>query len=126
MKRPVLTSVKNFPQKTFAVLAIVALIAFLLTLKPVAEAVKKGADAIGIKNFPPLDVFRNVAKNIGDIAVGLLILVTTTIVAAIVIKFGLIAVGIGLAAYGIYMAYKQVVPNKNEGGDLGDTDLTKK
>jgi hypothetical protein len=106
MKKPVLTSVKNFPQKTFAVLAIVALVAFLLTLKPVAEAVKKAAEAVGIKNFPPLDVFRNVANNIKEVAIGLLIFVVTTIVAAIAVKFGLIAVGIGLAGYGVYRIWQ--------------------
>jgi hypothetical protein len=106
MKKPVITSVRNFPQKTFAVLAIVALVAFLLTLKPVAEAVKKAAEAVGIKNFPPLDVFRNVANNIKEVAIGLLIFVVTTIVAAIAVKFGLIAVGIGLAGYGIYRIWQ--------------------
>jgi hypothetical protein len=105
MKKPVITSVRNFPQKTFAVLAIVALVAFLLTLKPVAEAVKKAAESVGI-NFPPLDVFRNVANNIKEVAIGILIFVVTTIVAAIAVKFGLIAVGIGLAAVGAYRIWQ--------------------
>jgi hypothetical protein len=105
MKKPVVTSVRNFPQKTFAVLAIVAFIAFLLTLKPVAEAVKKAAEAIGI-NFPPLDVFRNVANNIKELAIGILIFVVTTIVAAVAVKFGLLAVGIGLAAVGAYRIWQ--------------------
>ena len=43
--------VKNFPHRVFSVVAIIGFVAFLLTLKPVAEFVKKAVEMLGI-TFP--------------------------------------------------------------------------
>ncbi len=48
MKKVLPITGSKFPQKTFAVVAIIAFVAFLLTLKPVAEAVKTGVEKLGI------------------------------------------------------------------------------
>ena len=41
MKKVLPISNPKFPQKTFAVIAVIMLVAFLFSLKPVAEVVKK-------------------------------------------------------------------------------------
>jgi len=53
MKKVLPIAGNKFPQKTFAVLAVIAIVAYLLTLKPVAEIVKTGVEKLGI-TFPPI------------------------------------------------------------------------
>lgn len=94
----------KFPQKTFAVLAVIALIAFLLTLKPVAEAVKTAAEKVGI-TFPPLDVFRNVANSIKEVAIGAMVLLVGFAVGLVGIKIALITVAVASIVYAGYRIY---------------------
>jgi hypothetical protein len=43
----------KFPHRLFSIVAVIAVVAFLLTLKPVVEIVKKGIEMLGI-TFPQL------------------------------------------------------------------------
>jgi hypothetical protein len=65
--------------------AIIALVAFLLTIKPVAEVVKKGVEMLGI-TFPPMDIFRNAAANILLVCVGYFGLVIAAAIAIPIVK----------------------------------------
>lgn len=104
MKKPLPISSSKFPQKTFAVLSIIAFVAFLLTLKPVADTVKKLVEMLGI-TFPPMEVFRNTAQNILDFAIGGIILILGFAAAVISVKLGLIVVAAGAIAYAGYRLY---------------------
>jgi len=104
MKKVLPITGNKFPQKTFAVLAIIALIAFLLTLRPVAEVVKTTAEKLGI-NFPPLDVFRNTANNILDVAVGILLVIIGFKALVFGVTASLVIVGAGAIAYAGYRLY---------------------
>lgn len=108
MKKVLPITGNKFPQKTFAVLAIIAFVAFLLTLKPVAEAVKTTAEKLGI-NFPPLDVFRNTANTIKEFAIGGMVLIVGFAAAVISVKLGLIVVAAGIIAYSGYRLYNTFV-----------------
>jgi len=115
MKKVLAISGNKFPQKTFAVLIVVALVAFLLTLKPVAEAVKKTAESLGV-TFPPLDVFRNVASQIQNLAIGLIALTIGVAVGLVGLKVALIAAAVGIVVYSGYMIYKSLFK--------GETNIT--
>lgn len=99
MKKVLPIAGNKFPQKTFAVLVVIAIVAYLLTLKPVAEVVKTGAEKLGI-NFPPLDVFRNVANQINKFALGGMLLIVGLFLGLVGLKLGLIII----AAASIYYA----------------------
>jgi hypothetical protein len=92
----------------FAVVAIIALIAFLLTLKPVAEATKKVVEMLGI-TFPPIEIFRNAAANILLVAIGYIALVIGAVIAIPVIKVAVIVAGVAVAAVGLYNLYRTFV-----------------
>ena len=135
MKRVLAVSGK-FPHKIFSVVAIIALVAFLLTLKPVAEIVKKGIEFLG-GTFPPLEIFRNTAANILLIALGYLALSIAAVIVIPIVKIAVTVAAIAVVAYGIYNIYrtftgkstKDILPdmpakgNKNQ--DYGDTDLNR-
>lgn len=104
MKKVLPIAGNRFPQKTFAVLAVIALVAFLLTLKPVAEIVKTGAEKLGI-NFPPLDVFRNVADQINKFALGGMLLCVGLIVGLVGLKIAVIIIAVASIAYAGYALY---------------------
>jgi len=108
MKKVLPITGNKFPQKTFAVLAIIALIAFLLTLKPVAEGVKTAAEKLGI-NFPPLEVFMNTAQNILDFAVGILLVIIGLKAAVFGVTAGLVIVGAAGIAYAGYRLYNTFI-----------------
>jgi len=99
MKKVIPIAGNKFPQKTFAVLAVIAIVAYLLTLKPVAEVVKTGVEKLGI-TFPPLDVFRNVASQINKFALGGILLAVGLVLGVLGLKIGIIVI----AAASIYYA----------------------
>jgi hypothetical protein len=124
MKKVLPISASKFPQKTFAVLAIIAFVAFLLTLKPIAEGLKNGLEKIGV-NFPPLDIFRNTAQTIQDVAVGAMILIIGFAAAVISVKLALIVVAAGAIAYGGYRLYNTFFKGTTQNRLPDPTDITK-
>jgi len=96
---------KNFPHRVFSVVAIIALIAFLLTLKPVAEAVKKVVEMLGI-TFPPMDIFRNAAANILLVALGYIALVVAAAIVVPIVKVSVTIAAVAAVGYGLYNLYK--------------------
>jgi len=103
MKKVLPIAGNKFPQKTFAVLAVIAIVAYLLTLKPVAEVVKTGVEKLGI-TFPPLDVFRNVAKQIEGFALAGMLLAVGLVIGLLGLKIGIVVI----AAAAIYYAGRSI------------------
>lgn len=97
--------VKNFPHRLFSVVAIIALVAFLLTIKPVAETVKKLVEMLGI-TFPPMDIFRNAAANILLVCVGYFALVIAAAIAIPIVKIAVTVAAVAVVGYGLYNLYK--------------------
>ena len=125
MKKVLQTTNSKFPQKTFAVLVIIALVAFLLTIKPVAEVVKKLVEMLGI-TFPPMDIFRNAAANILLVCVGYFALVIAAAIAIPLVKIAVTVAAVAVVGYGLYNLYKTFT-----GGTVKDilpdpTDIDKK
>lgn len=108
MKKVVPIAGNKFPQKTFAVLAVIAIVAYLLTLKPVAEIVKTGVEKLGI-TFPPLDVFRNVANQINNFAVAAMLLVVGLILGVLGLKIGIIVIAAAAIYYSGMAIYNSLV-----------------
>jgi hypothetical protein len=108
MKKVLPIAGNKFPQKTFAVLAVIALVAFLLTLKPVAEVVKTGAEKLGI-NFPPLDVFRNVANQINKFALGAMVLVVGLAIGLVGLKVAVVLIAVASIYYAGMSIYNSLV-----------------
>ena len=125
MKKVLPITGNKFPQKTFAVLAIIAFVAFLLTLKPVAEVVKTTAEKLGV-NFPPLDVFRNTAQTIQDFAIGGMILIIGFAAAVVSVKLGLIVVAASLIAYSGYRLYNTFFKGSTQNRLPESTPITPK
>jgi len=119
MKR-VLAVSGRFPHRLFSVVAIIALVAFLLTLKPVAEIVKKGVEMLGI-TFPPIDVFRNTAGNILLVAIGYIALTIAAIVVVPIVKIAVTVAAVAIVGVGLYNLYqtffrkttKMILPQKS-------------
>ena len=97
MKKVLPISNPKFKQKTFAVLAIIALVAWLLSMRKVAEVVKTGVESVGIK-FPDLSLFMDTAETIKEIAIGILVLLVAGVVAVLSVKAALFIVA-GAAVY---------------------------
>jgi hypothetical protein len=119
MKKVLPISNPKFPQKTFAVIAVIMLVAFLFSLKPVAEVVKKGVEMLGIK-FPPVEVFQQANTDALYLAAGILITLIGLAVIVPIVKISLVVVGASFIAYSAYKLYQTFFPS------YGDTDLTKK
>jgi hypothetical protein len=96
---------KNFPHRLFSIVAVIALVAFLLTIKPVAEVVKKGVEMLGI-TFPPMDIFRNAAANILLVCVGYFALVIAAAIAIPIVKISVTIAAVAVVGYGLYNLYK--------------------
>jgi hypothetical protein len=96
---------KNFPHRLFSIVAVIALVAFLLTIKPVAEIVKKGVEMLGI-TFPPMDIFRNAAANILLVCVGYFALVIAAAIAIPLVKIAVTVAAVAVVGYGLYNLYK--------------------
>lgn len=103
MTRKVLPITK-FPHRLFAVIAIIALVAFLFSLKPVAEVVKKVVEMTGIK-FPPIEVFQNANANVLNLAAGALLVIVGLAALVLGVKVALIVAGGSLVAYAAYRLY---------------------
>jgi len=97
--------IRNFPHRMFAVVAIIAFIAFLLTIKPVAEATKKVVEMLGI-TFPPMEIFRNAAANIMLVALGYIAIVIGAAIAIPVIKVAVIVTAVAVVGVGLYNLYR--------------------
>ena len=108
MKKVLPIAGTKFPQKTFAVLAVIAIVAYLLTLKPVAEVVKSGVEKLGI-TFPPLDVFRNVANQINNFAVAAMLLVVGLVLGVLGLKIGIIVIAAAAIYYSGMAIYNSIV-----------------
>jgi hypothetical protein len=96
---------KNFPHRLFSIVAIIALVAFLLTIKPVAEIVKKAVELLGI-TFPPMEIFRNAAANILLVCIGYFALVIAAAIAIPVVKIAVTISAVAVVGYGLYNLYK--------------------
>jgi len=96
---------KNFPHRLFSIVAVIALVAFLLTIKPVAEVVKKLVEMLGI-TFPPMDIFRNAAANILLVCVGYFALVIAAAIAIPLVKIAVTVAAVAVVGYGLYNLYK--------------------
>jgi len=96
---------KNFPHKLFSIVAVIALVAFLLTIKPVAETVKKLVEMLGI-TFPPMEIFRNAAANILLVCVGYFALVIAAAIAIPIVKIAVTVAAVAVVGYGLYNLYK--------------------
>jgi len=96
---------KNFPHRLFSIVAIIALVAFLLTIKPVAEIVKKAIEMLGI-TFPPMDIFRNAAANILLVCIGYFALVIAAAIAIPIVKIAVTVSAVAVVGYGLYNLYK--------------------
>jgi len=108
MKKVIPIAGTKFPQKTFAVLAVIAIVAYLLTLKPVAEVVKNGVEKLGI-TFPPLDVFRNVAKQIETGSLALMLLLVGLTIGLFGLKIGIIIIAVASVYYAGMAIYNSLV-----------------
>jgi hypothetical protein len=93
--------------KLLGVLAIFTLIAMLLMIETVAEAVVSAGNKVGI-NMPVVPVFRQAAANLFLVGAGAVLFVLAAIIVVPVIKISVIIVGLGLAVYGLYQLYKLV------------------
>ena len=100
--------IKNFPHRLFSVVAIIALVAFLLTLKPVAEVVKKLVEMLGI-TFPPMEIFRNTAANILLVALGYIALAITGVIVIPIVKVAVTVAAIAVVGYGLYNIYRTFI-----------------
>lgn len=96
---------KNFPHRLFSIVAIIALVAFLLTIKPVAETVKKLVEMLGI-TFPPMEIFKNAAANILLVCLGYFALVIAAAIAIPIVKIAVTVSAIAVVGYGMYNLYK--------------------
>lgn len=96
---------KNFPHRLFSIVAIIALVAFLLTIKPVAEVVKKAVEMLGI-TFPPMEIFRNAAANILLVCIGYFALVIAAAIAIPIVKIAVTVSAVAVVGYGLYNLYK--------------------
>jgi len=96
---------KNFPHRLFSVVAIIALVAFLLTIKPVAETVKKLVEMLGI-TFPPMEIFKNAAANILLVCLGFFAIVIAAAIAIPIVKIAVTVSAVAVVGYGLYNLYK--------------------
>lgn len=128
----------RFPHRLFSVVAIIAVVAFLLTIKPVAELVKKGVEMLGI-TFPPIEVFQNAAANILLVALGYIALSIAAIIVVPIVKIAVTVAAVAVVGYGLYNLYntffkgntKNIIPetpikqNNPSDKNYGDTDLNR-
>jgi flagellar biogenesis protein FliO len=100
MKKVLPISNPKFQQKTFAVLAIIALVAWLLSMKKVAEVVKTGVESLGI-TFPDMNLFTETAITIKEVAIGAIVLLVASAVAVLSVKAALLIVAGAAVFYGV-------------------------
>jgi len=109
--------VNKFQHAPFGVIAVIMLVAFLFSLKPIAELVKKAADKMEIP-FPSVELFQETNSYI-YLAMGAVLLVLIGLIVVYpVVKLSLIVVGVVTFAYYGYKALSVFFPKlgkKNEG-----------
>lgn len=105
MRQKQINASKFKMDKLLAVLGVFILIAFLLTIKPIAELVTKAGNEIGIK-MPPVPILQNTSAWMGVGALGLGLIVIIGIFTVPLVKLGFLVAGVALAAYGIWSVYK--------------------
>jgi len=110
--------IAKFPHKLFGIIAVIMLIAFLFSMKPVAEFVKKLVEQVGMK-FPPVEVFQDANNNVLYLAAGALLVMVGLAIIYPVVKIALVVVGASFIIYSAYKLFKNFFPN------YGDTDLNK-
>jgi hypothetical protein len=115
---------KNFPHRVFSVVAIIALVAFLLTIKPVAEVVKKGVEMLGV-TFPPMDIFRNAAANILLVSLGYVALVVAAIIVVPIVKVAVTVAAVAAVGYGLYNLYRTFTGKSTKDILPDNTDINK-
>jgi hypothetical protein len=115
---------KNFPHRVFSVVAIIALVAFLLTIKPVAEVVKKGVEMLGV-TFPPMDIFRNAAANILLVSLGYIALVVAAVIAIPIVKVAVTVAAVAAVGYGLYNLYRTFTGKSTKDILPDSTDINK-
>lgn len=115
----------KFPHKTFAFLAVFAFIAFLLTLKPVAEATKSVVERLGI-TFPPVEIFRNTAANLLLVALGTIGIIIGGFVTVVGIKVAVIVAAVAVVAVGLVNVYRTFFGGTTMNILPEDRDLTPK
>ena len=118
MKKVLPITNSKFPQKTFAVLAIIALVAYLLSIRKVAEVVKTGVESLGIK-FPDMSLFMDTAETIKEVAIGLSVLVVAAAVAVISVKVALFVVAGSVVVFGAYKLYNNLFGSEKSLKDRG-------
>lgn len=107
MARNVIAS-RGFRQhKLFAVTAVVTLVALLLMIPQVSEAVVKAGTSLGI-NMPNVPSLRIGASHVFLAGAGLILLLVSAIVLVPIAKFALIGAGLALLGYGVYNLYKMI------------------
>jgi hypothetical protein len=107
MRKNVL-SLKGFKSNTaLRVLAVFIIIALLLTIEGIANAVVKAGNSAGV-NMPPVPIFRQTAADLTMIGVGLFLLLLVPVFVVPVVKFAVIGVGFALLGYGLYQVYKLI------------------
>jgi len=115
---------KNFPHRLFSVVAIIAFVAFLLTLKPVAEATKKLVEMLGI-TFPPMEIFRNTAANILLVSIGALSLWIAVPIVIPIVKIAVTVAAVALVGYGLYNIYRTLTGKSIKDVLPDNTDINK-
>ena len=105
MKNRKIIPIRNFPHKLFIFVAIFVFIAFLFTLKPVAEFVKTVVEKIGI-SFPPVEIFQNVAGNMLVLGLAVLGLLIAGAIMVPVIKIGVTIAAVAVVAVTLFNIYK--------------------
>jgi hypothetical protein len=119
MKKVLPISNAKFPQKAFGVIAVIMLIAFLLSLRPVAEIVKKGVEMLGVK-FPSVELFQQANNNVLYACAGALLLIVGLAVVYPIVKIALVVTGAAFVVYSVYKLAQNFFPS------FGNNDLTKK
>lgn len=118
MKKILPISNPKFKQKTFAVLAIIALVAWLLSMRKVAEVVKTGVESIGIK-FPDMSLFMDTAETIKEVAIGGIVLLIAAAVAVLSVKAALFIVAGAAVYYGVMKLVNVFTGNEKSLKDRG-------
>lgn len=109
--------ITKFPHKIFGIIAVVMLIAFLFSMKPVAEFVKKLVEGVGIK-FPAIEVFQDANNNVMYLAAGALLVLVGFAVVFPIVKVALIVVGASFVVYSGYKLIQSFFPNFMGGSNL--------
>ena len=109
--------INKFPHKLFGVIAIALLVAYLFSMKPVAEFVKKIVESVGIK-FPAVETFQDANNNAMYLLTGALLVIVGFAVVFPVVKVALIVVGASYVVYSGYKLIQNFFPNFMGGSNL--------